>query len=60
MFLNKFNQGETSIDKIVLNKKYTVKGKVINIGIDVHKSSWRITALVEGEIILAVTISNPE
>ena len=29
--------------KRVLNKKVTVKGKVINIGIDVHKSSWRVT-----------------
>jgi len=45
--------------KRVLNKKLTVKRKVINIGIDVHKSSWRVTGIAEGEIILAVNISKP-
>ena len=25
-------------------------GKVVNIGIDVHKLSWRVTAMVEGVV----------
>jgi len=33
--------------------------KTVSIGIDMHKLSWRITALVEGDIILAVTLSRP-
>jgi hypothetical protein len=36
------------------------KGKMMNIGIDVHKRSWRITALVEGLIVMAVTLSRPK
>ena len=31
-------------------------GKVVNIGIDVHKLSWRVTAMVEGVVVKAVTI----
>ena len=36
------------------------KGKMVCIGIDMHKLSWRITALVEGEIVLAITLAKPE
>ena len=36
--------------KRVLNKKLTVKGKVINIGINIHKSFWRVTGIAEGEV----------
>ena len=35
--------------------KVTIKEKVISIGIDVHKTSWQITAVNSGEIILALT-----
>jgi transposase len=35
------------------------KGKSISIGIDVHKLSWRITALSDGEVVMAVTLSRP-
>jgi transposase len=39
-----------------LNKtKMEVKGKVVNIGIDVHKRSWHATAIVEGVIVLSVS-----
>jgi len=33
-----------------------VNGKTVNIGIDVHKESWQVTALLEGVVITAVTI----
>jgi transposase len=33
-----------------------VNGKTVNIGIDVHKESWQVTALLEGAVITAVTI----
>jgi transposase len=39
--------------------KINFKGKMINIGIDMHKRSWRITALVEGDIVMAITLSTP-
>ena len=35
------------------------KGKMENIGIDMHKVFWRITALVEGDIVLAVSLARP-
>ena len=35
------------------------RGKFVNIGVDVHKRSWRITALVEETVVLAVTLSKP-
>jgi hypothetical protein len=35
------------------------KGKSISIGIDVHKLSWRITAVSDGEVVMAVTMSKP-
>jgi hypothetical protein len=34
-------------------------GKMVNIGVDMHKHSWRITALVEGEMVFTGTISRP-
>ena len=43
----------------VSHSKVTVKGKMISIGIDVHKASWRLTAISAGEVILALTISQP-
>ena len=44
----------------ISNNKINIKGKVINIGIDVHKVSWHLTAFSSGEIILALTISRPD
>jgi transposase len=35
------------------------KGKTVSIGVDMHKLSWRITALVEGDMVLAVTLAHP-
>jgi len=35
------------------------KGKTVSIGIDMHKISWRVTALVEGDIALAITLAKP-
>jgi transposase len=43
----------------VKENKINFKGKTINIGVDMHKLSWRITALVEGDIILAVNLAPP-
>ena len=34
-------------------------GKMVSIGIDMHKHSWRITALVDGDIVRAVTLGKP-
>jgi len=34
------------------------KGKTVSISIDVHKRSWHITALVEGDIVLGITLAN--
>jgi transposase len=33
-----------------------VNGKTVNAGIDVHKKSWHVTALIEGDVVVAVTI----
>lgn len=32
---------------------------MVNIGIDIHKLFWRITALIEGDIVLAATLARP-
>jgi transposase len=40
----------------VTNNSYNFNGKVVNVGIDVHKISWRVTAMVEGEVVKAATI----
>ena len=36
--------------------KTDVNGKTVSIGIDVHKQSWQVTALIEGVVVTAVTI----
>ena len=33
----------------VKKNKVNFKGKMVSIGIDMHKISWRVTALVEGD-----------
>jgi len=43
----------------VKKSKINFKGKTVSIGIDMHKKSWRITALVEEEIVLGITLANP-
>ena len=43
----------------VKKNKINFKGKMVSIGIDMHKRSWRITALVEGDIVMAVTLARP-
>jgi transposase len=43
------------VGEIVKKQKVNVKGKVVSIGIDVHKVSWSITAIVEGVVVLSVT-----
>ena len=43
----------------VEKNKINFKGKMVNIGIDMHKISWRITALVEGDTVLAMTLARP-
>jgi len=48
------------MERKVLNLKDSVKGKVISVGIDVHSLSWQITALADGEVIMAVTVSKPD
>ena len=44
----------------VKRNKIDFKGKVVNIGIDMHKRSWRITALIEGDVVMAVTLARPK
>ena len=44
----------------VKRKEINFKGKMVNIGIDMHKLFWRITALVEGDIVLAITLAKPK
>ena len=36
----------------VKENKINFKGKTVNIGIDMHKISWRITVRVEGDTAL--------
>jgi len=42
-------------------KKNTInfKGKMVSIGVDMHKRSWHITALADGEIVLTISLSRP-
>ena len=35
------------------------KGKMVSIGVDMHKRSWHITALGDGEIVLTMSLSRP-
>ena len=32
------------------------KGKMVSIGVDMHERSWHITAVADGEIVLAVRV----
>lgn len=41
----------------VKENKVNFKGKMVNIDVDMHKLFWQITALVEGDMVLAVTHS---
>jgi len=47
------------MDTRIKRNQIKFKGKMVYIGIDMHKLSWRITALVEGEIVLAITLAKP-
>ena len=40
-----------------VKKKINFKGKLGSIDIGMHKHSWRITALVEGDVVLTVTLA---
>ena len=44
----------------VKKNKINFKGKMVNIGVDMHKLFWRITALVEGDVVLAVNLAKPK
>jgi len=37
-------------------KKYLARGKTISVGIDVHKRSWHVTALLSGVVLFTGTI----
>ena len=39
----------------VKRNKINFKGKMVSIGVDMHKGSWHITALADGEIVLTVS-----
>ena len=39
----------------VAEKEINVKGKQVSIGIDLHKQSWHVTAVVEGQECLSAT-----
>ena len=43
----------------VKKNKINFNGKMVSIGIDMHKRSWHITALADGQIVLAITLSRP-
>jgi len=43
----------------VKKNKINFKGKTVHIGIDMHKRSWHITALVEGDIVMTLTLARP-
>ncbi len=42
--------------KRVTDNSSNFNGKIVNVGIDVHKLSWRVTAMIEGVVVKAVTI----
>jgi transposase len=44
----------------VKGNKINFKGKMVNMGVDLHKASWRITALVDGDIVMAITLARPK
>ena len=43
----------------VQRNKINFKGKMVSIGVDMHKRSWHITALADREIVLTVSLSRP-
>jgi len=43
----------------VKRNKVNFKGKMVSIGVDMHKRSWHITSLADGEIVLTVSLSRP-
>ena len=43
----------------VKRNKINFKEKMVSIGVDMHKRSWHITALADGEIVLTVSLSRP-
>jgi hypothetical protein len=48
------------MSKNLKKRKICFKGKIVNIGIDMHKRFWQITVLVEGTILFAITMSKPD
>ena len=43
----------------IKRNKINFKEKMVSIGVDMHKRSWHITALADGEIVLTVSLSRP-
>ena len=43
----------------VQRNKINFKGKMISIGIDMHKRFWHITALAEGDMVMSITLAMP-
>ncbi len=43
----------------VNEKRTNFKGKRVSIGVDVHKRTWHITCLADGEKVKAVTLTEP-
>jgi transposase len=43
----------------ITRNKINFKGKTVSIGIDMHKRSWHITALADGEIVSTITLPKP-
>ncbi|MBL7177459.1 MAG: hypothetical protein ISS66_16680 [Desulfobacteraceae bacterium] len=43
----------------VKENKINFKEKMVSIGIDMHKRSWHITALANGEIFFTISLSRP-
>ena len=44
----------------VKKSKINFKGKTVNIGIDMHKAFWHITAVVETKVVMAFTLASPK
>lgn len=43
----------------VIKNRINFNGKMVSIGIDTHKHCWRITALVEGNMVISATLARP-
>lgn len=48
------------MDTNLKKNKINFKGKTVNIGIDMHKAFWHITAFVETKVVMAFTLVNPK